>query len=133
MADEALPRLGLDRHMAVLTLTHDPKIDDRALLAALRSDCFYIGALGSRKSHAQRLERLVAMGFTDADLARLHVPIGISIGAVSPAEIGISILAEIIATLRHTGRTSDPRNLTRWATDRQIIQPDWICLPSLFI
>jgi xanthine dehydrogenase accessory factor len=91
----------------------------------LRSDCFHIGALGARKSHAQRLERLVAMGFTDADLAHLHVSAGIRIGAVSPAEI--------IAILRYTGRTSDPRNLTRWATDRQIIQPDWNCLSSLFI
>jgi xanthine dehydrogenase accessory factor len=97
MADEALLRLGLDRHIEVLTLTHDPKIDDRALSAALRCDCFYIGALGSRKSHAQRLERLVAMGFTDADLAHLHVSAGIRIGAVSPAEI--------IAILRYTGRT----------------------------
>jgi xanthine dehydrogenase accessory factor len=97
MADEALLRLGLDRHIAVLTLTHDPKIDDQALSAALRSDCFHIGALGTRKSHARRLERLVAMGFTDADLAHLHVSAGIRIGAVSPAEI--------IAILRYTGRT----------------------------
>jgi xanthine dehydrogenase accessory factor len=130
MADEALLRLGLDRHIAVLTLTHDPKIDDQALSAALRSDCFYIGALGSPKSHTQRLERLVAMGFTDADLARLHVPIGIDFGAVSPAGIAISILDEIIVTLRYIGRTSEPRNLTRRVTDRQIIQPDWIRLSS---
>jgi xanthine dehydrogenase accessory factor len=98
--DEALPRLGLDRHTAVLTLTHDPKIDDRALSVALRSECFYIGSLGSRKSHAQRLQRLRAAGFSDDELARLHAPVGINIGAISPAEIAVSILAEIIAVLR---------------------------------
>jgi xanthine dehydrogenase accessory factor len=98
--DEVLPRLGLDRHTAVLTLTHDPKIDDRALSVALRSECFYIGSLGSRKSHAQRLQRLRAAGFSDDELARLHAPIGINIGAISPAEIAISILAEFIAVLR---------------------------------
>ena len=83
-----------------MTLTHDPKIDDRALTAALQSECFYIGALGSRKSHAQRMERLRAAGFGEADLARLHAPIGINIGAISPAEIAVSILAEIVATIR---------------------------------
>jgi len=98
--DEALPQLGLDRHTALVALTHDPKIDDRALSAALRSECFYIGALGSRKSHAQRLDRLRAEGFGDAELARLHAPVGINIGAISPAEIAVSILAEIIATIR---------------------------------
>jgi xanthine dehydrogenase accessory factor len=98
--DEAMPRIGLDRHTAVLTLTHDPKIDDRALVEALRSDCFYIGALGSRKSHAQRLERLRAAGFGSDDLARIHGPVGLNIGAVSPAEIAVSILAEIISLLR---------------------------------
>ena len=102
--DEALPRIGIDRHTALLTLTHDPKIDDRALIAALQSECFYIGALGSRKSHAQRLERLRAAGFGDADLARLHAPIGINIGAITPAEIAISILAEIVATTRKDGK-----------------------------
>jgi xanthine dehydrogenase accessory factor len=102
--DEAMPRIGLDRHTAVLTLTHDPKIDDRALVEALRSDCFYIGALGSRKSHAQRLDRLRAAGFGDDELARIHGPVGLNIGAVSPAEIAVSILAEIISLLRQERR-----------------------------
>ncbi|MBQ0822728.1 XdhC family protein [Microvirga terrae] len=102
--DDALTRIGLDRHTAVLTLTHDPKIDDRALVEALRSDCFYIGALGSRKSHAQRLDRLRAGGFGEEDLARIHGPVGLNIGAVSPAEIAVSILAEIISLLRRERR-----------------------------
>jgi xanthine dehydrogenase accessory factor len=102
--DEAMPRIGLDRHTAVLTLTHDPKIDDRALAEALRSDCFYIGALGSRKSHAQRLDRLRAAGFGDDELARIHGPVGLNIGAVSPAEIAVSILAEIISLPRQERR-----------------------------
>jgi xanthine dehydrogenase accessory factor len=102
--DEAMPRIGLDRHTAVLTLTHDPKIDDRALVEALRSDCFYIGALGSRKSHAQRLDRLRAAGFGDDELARIHGPVGLNIGAISPAEIAVSILAEIISLLRQERR-----------------------------
>jgi xanthine dehydrogenase accessory factor len=101
---EAMPRLRLDRHTAVLTLTHDPKIDDRALAEALRSDCFYIGALGSRKSHGQRLEHLRAAGFGEADLARIHGPVGLNIGAVTPAEITVSILAEIISLLRQERR-----------------------------
>jgi xanthine dehydrogenase accessory factor len=102
--DDAMPRIGLDRHTAVLTLTHDPKIDDRALAEALRSDCFYIGALGSRKSHAQRMERLRATGFGEDDLARIHGPVGLNIGAVSPAEIAVSILAEIISLVRKERR-----------------------------
>ena len=98
--DAVLPDLKLDRYTAVLALTHDPKIDDPALAAALRSQCFYIGALGSRKTHERRTQRLIALGFTEADLARIHAPIGLDIGAVSPAEIAVSILAELVATLR---------------------------------
>lgn len=102
--DAALPRLGLDRYTALLCLTHDPKIDDPALAAALRAECFYIGALGSRKTHAGRIERLRQAGFTDADIARIHAPIGLDIGAVSPAEIAVSILAELVASLRKDRR-----------------------------
>ncbi len=104
--DEALPRLGLDRYTALLALTHDPKIDDPALDAALRSPAFYVGALGSRKTHARRVERLTRVGFAEADIARIHAPIGLDIGAVSPAEIAVSILAEIVATLRRDRRRS---------------------------
>jgi xanthine dehydrogenase accessory factor len=98
--DDMLGDYRLDAFTAVALLTHDPKIDDQALAAALRADCFYIGALGSRKTHARRLERMGAEGFGDADLARIHAPIGLDIGAVSPAEIAVSILAEIVAS-RH--------------------------------
>jgi xanthine dehydrogenase accessory factor len=96
----ALAEIGLDRRSAVVTLTHDPKLDDPALEAALRSEAFYIGALGSRKTHAARLQRLRETGFTDPELARIHGPVGLSIGAVSPAEIAVSILAELTQTLR---------------------------------
>jgi len=102
--DAVLPEIGIDRYTALAALTHDPKIDDPALAAALRSECFYIGALGSRKTHERRVERLVASGFTDADVARIHAPIGLDIGAVSPAEIAVSILAEIVASLRRERR-----------------------------
>jgi xanthine dehydrogenase accessory factor len=102
--EEALPRLKLDRYTALLALTHDPKIDDPALTAALTAECFYIGALGSKKTHARRVERLTASGFGDTELARIHAPIGLDIGAVSPAEIAVSILGEIIATLRKDRR-----------------------------
>lgn len=98
--DKALPRLGLDRYTALVFLTHDPKIDDSGLELALRADCFYIGALGSRKTHARRIERLSARGFDASTLARIHAPVGLDIGAVSPAEIAVSILGEIIASLR---------------------------------
>jgi xanthine dehydrogenase accessory factor len=104
--DAALPDIGIDRYTAVVALTHDPKIDDPALAAALRSPCFYIGALGSRKTHERRVQRLTASGFTETDLARIHAPIGLDIGAVSPAEIAVSILAEIVATLRKERRRS---------------------------
>ena len=97
--DDALKDLAPDRRTAVVTLTHDPKLDDPALDVALRSDAFYIGALGSRRTHARRLERLTALGFNERDFARIHGPIGLDIGAVSPAEIAVSILAEITQTL----------------------------------
>lgn len=97
--DDALEALEIDRRTAVVTLTHDPKLDDPALTVALRHDPFYIGALGSRKTHAKRLERLREAGFDEAALARIHGPVGLDIGAVSPAEIAISILAEMTRTL----------------------------------
>ena len=97
---EALSRLGLDRRTAVVTLAHDPRIDDPALEAALRSDAFYVGALGSRRSHAARRERLRALGFGDGDLDRIHGPVGLPIGAVSPGEIAVSILAQVVERLR---------------------------------
>jgi xanthine dehydrogenase accessory factor len=87
-----------------VALTHDPKIDDPALSAALRAECFYIGALGSRKTHARRVERLISEGFTAEQIDRIHAPIGLDIGAVSPAEIAVSILGEIVADLRKDRR-----------------------------
>ena len=98
--DVALPPLNIDRYTAFVALTHDPKIDDPALLHALARDCFYIGALGSRKTHGRRLERLKAQGASDAALARIHAPIGLAIGAVSPPEIAIAILGQMTARLR---------------------------------
>ncbi len=98
--DEAMAHLGLDRRAAVVTMTHDPKIDDPAIAAALRSEAFYVGALGSKKTQAARRERLRAMGFGDADLSRIHGPVGLSIGAVSPGEIASSILSELVGCLR---------------------------------
>jgi len=97
---EVLPRLGLDLYTAMVLLTHEPRIDDPGITAALAAQCFYVGALGSRKTHANRLERLRAAGIAEPTLARIHAPIGLDIGAVSPAEIAISILAEIIAARR---------------------------------
>jgi xanthine dehydrogenase accessory factor len=98
--DVALPPLNIDHYTAFVALTHDPKIDDPALLHAFARDCFYIGALGSRKTHAKRGERLRAQGATEADTGRIHAPIGLAIGAVSPSEIAVSIMAEITAALR---------------------------------
>ncbi len=98
--DKVLPGLEIDAHTAFAALTHDPKIDDPALLHALSKGCFYIGALGSRKTHAARLARLKTQGASEASLARIRAPIGLDIGAVSPAEIAVSILAEITARLR---------------------------------
>jgi xanthine dehydrogenase accessory factor len=98
--DVALPPLKVDHYTAFVAVTHDPKIDDPALLHAFQKDCFYIGALGSRKTHAKRGERLKAQGATEADIARIHAPIGLAIGAVSPSEIAVSIMAQITAQLR---------------------------------
>jgi len=98
--DAALPPLAIDHYTAFVALTHDPKIDDPALTHALERDCFYIGALGSKKTHARRIERLKAQGIADAELARIHSPIGLAIGAVSPAEIAVAIIGEITARLR---------------------------------
>lgn len=98
--DVALPPLGVDRYTAFVALTHDPKIDDPALKHALERDCFYIGALGSRKTHAKRVDRLKQNGFDDAAIGRIHAPIGLDIDAVSPPEIAVAILGQITATLR---------------------------------
>ena len=98
--DVALPPLGIDHYTAFVALTHDPKIDDPALKHALARDCFYIGALGSRKTHAKRVERLKHTGIADADIARIHAPIGLDIDAVSPAEIAVAIMGEITQVLR---------------------------------
>ena len=98
--NEALAALAPDRRTAILTLTHDPKIDDPALEAGLRSEAFYIGALGSRRTHAKRVERLKEAGFDDAAIGRIRGPVGLAIGAQTPMEIAISIMAEITAVLR---------------------------------
>ena len=98
--DEALAAFGLDARTAVVTLTHDPKLDDPAIAATLRSPAFYLGCLGSTRTHAKRVERLRAAGFTDTDIARIHAPVGADIGARSPAEIAVSILAQMTERLR---------------------------------
>jgi xanthine dehydrogenase accessory factor len=98
--DKALPPLNVDRYTAFVALTHDPKIDDPALSHALARDCFYIGALGSRKTHARRVERLKQEGISEAAIARIQAPIGLDIGAVSPAEIAVAIMAQITEKLR---------------------------------
>ena len=101
--DDAIPRIGLDPFTGLAALTHDPKIDDGAIAAALRAGCFYVGALGSRKTHGKRLERLRSAGIDAASLARIRAPIGLAIGAQSPAEIAVAILADVIAALRSRG------------------------------
>lgn len=98
--DAFASRAPLDRYTALAALTHDPKLDDPALLAAFGAGCFYVGALGSRKTHGRRVERLAAAGLTADAIARIHAPIGLDIGALSPAEIALSILAQVVATLR---------------------------------
>jgi xanthine dehydrogenase accessory factor len=98
--DAALESLGLDQRCAVVTRTHDPKLDDPALQVALRSDAFFIGCLGSRKTHASRLGRLTKAGFSEADLERIHGPVGLPIGSRSPAEIAVSVLAQVTQKLR---------------------------------
>ena len=104
--DVALPPLGIDRYTAFVALTHDPKIDDPALRYALARDCFYIGALGSKKTHAKRMDRLKQDGLTDAEIARIHAPIGLDIDAVSPAEIAVAIMGEITQVLRQKAETA---------------------------
>ncbi len=101
--DEALDRLGIDSQTAIVTLTHDPKLDDPALDRALRSQAFYIGSLGSRKTHAARLERLAALGHSAPALQRIRGPVGLDIGGAAAPEIALSIIAEIIAVRRHGG------------------------------
>lgn len=98
--DEALEAFGLDTRTALVLLTHDPKLDDPALHLALRSGCFYIGALGSTRTHAKRVQRLEEAGFSAEDIARIHGPIGLNIGAASPQEIAVSILAQMTQVLR---------------------------------
>lgn len=98
--DEALTALAPDARTAIVTLTHDPKLDDPAIRFALRSDAFYLGCLGSKKTHAARVARLQAAGFSEAEIARIHAPVGLDIGAKTPAEIAISVLAQITAVLR---------------------------------
>lgn len=104
--DDALAKSPLGPRSALVALTHDPKVDDPALTAALRSDCFYIGALGSKKTHAARLTRLEQNGFSAEQLARICGPAGLAIGAKSPAEIAVSILAQMTATLRQGAQKS---------------------------
>ena len=106
--DQALPPLGIDRYTAFVALTHDPKIDDPALMHALARDCFYIGALGSRKTHVRRVERLKQQGLSEADISRIHAPIGLDIGAVSPAEIAVAIMAQITERLREEPQADLP-------------------------
>ncbi|MDG2313108.1 MAG: XdhC family protein [Alphaproteobacteria bacterium] len=100
--DEALISLGVDNRTAVVTLTHDPKLDDPALEVALRTNAFYIGSLGSKKTHSKRIERLKESGFDEHQISRIHGPIGLDIGSKSPAEIAISIMAEITKALHAT-------------------------------
>ncbi len=104
--DVALPPLGIDRYTAFVALTHDPKIDDPALLHALSHDCFYIGALGSKKTHGRRVARLKDKGLTDADIARIHAPIGLDINAISPAEIAVAIIGQITDRLHASEETA---------------------------
>ena len=101
--EDVLKGRPLDAYTALAALTHDPKIDDYPLQAALRAGCFYVGALGSRKTHARRVERLVAAGLSEAQVALIHAPIGLPIGAASPAEIAVAVLAEVIGALRSRG------------------------------
>ncbi|MBV9115284.1 MAG: XdhC family protein [Hyphomicrobiales bacterium] len=100
--DAYLEQNPLDRYSALVALTHDPKIDDVALSAALKAECFYIGALGSKRTHAKRVERLKEAGFSEAQIARISAPIGMDIGASTPAEIALATLAQLIAALRKT-------------------------------
>jgi xanthine dehydrogenase accessory factor len=102
--DAAIEAAAPDARTAIITLTHDPKLDEPALERALRSQVFYIGSLGSRRTHAKRLDRLRALGIQAAELDRIHAPVGLDIGARSPAEIAVSILAQVTQELRKRGR-----------------------------
>jgi xanthine dehydrogenase accessory factor len=104
--DDVFASMPLDRYSAMVTVTHDPKIDDPGLIAALNAGCFYVGALGSRKTHAKRIERLTAAGLDGEAIAGIRAPIGLDIGAATPAEIAVAILAEIIQSLRRRSLVS---------------------------
>lgn len=98
--DDAMAELAPDHRTAIVTLTHDPKLDDPALQAALRSEAFYVGSLGSTRTHAKRVQRLEGAGFSEAEIGRIHAPVGLDIGAKSPAEIAVSVMAQVTAALR---------------------------------
>lgn len=98
--EDALKKRPLDRYCAMVAVTHDPKIDDFPLVAALRAGCFYVGALGSRKTHAKRVERLKEQGLSEDQIGRISAPVGLDIGAATPAEIAVSVLAEVIQSFR---------------------------------
>ncbi|PLK71309.1 XdhC/CoxF family protein [Rhizobium sp. TH135] len=104
--DDVFASMPLDRYSAMVAVTHDPKIDDPGLIAALNAGCFYVGALGSRKTHAKRIERLSAAGLNGEAIAGIRAPIGLDIGAATPAEIAVAILAEIIQSLRRRSLVS---------------------------
>jgi xanthine dehydrogenase accessory factor len=104
--DDGVDQFAPDRRTAIVTLTHDPKLDDPALIKVLRSDVFYIGCLGSNRTHGKRLERLAAEGFNEADFARIYGPVGLDIGAKSPAEIAVSIIGEVTEALRRPARAA---------------------------
>jgi xanthine dehydrogenase accessory factor len=107
--DEALAKHGLDERTAVVTLTHDPKLDDPAIMQALKAPVFYLGCLGSTRTHAKRVVRLQEAGFSAAQIARIHAPVGLDIGAKSPAEIAVSIIAQITERLRRPDTRPDTR------------------------
>ncbi|MEP9395888.1 XdhC family protein [Mesorhizobium sp. KR2-14] len=107
--EDVLKTRPLDSYTALAAVTHDPKIDDSALKAALGAGCFYVGALGSRKTHARRVERLLAAGVSEEEIARIHSPIGLDIGAASPAEIAVAVLAQVIRTFRSRDAARQPK------------------------
>lgn len=107
--EDVLKTRPLDSYTALAALTHDPKIDDFPLKAALDARCFYIGALGSRKTHAKRVERLLELGASEAQIGAIHAPIGMNIGAASPAEIAVAVLAQVIEAFRARGLTDAAR------------------------
>ena len=105
--ETVLAQRPLDAYSALAAVTHDPKIDDFALKAALDAGCFYVGALGSRKTHAKRVERLLALGATPEDIERIAAPIGLDIGASSPAEIAVAVLAQVVRAFRSRGMAGE--------------------------